>query len=79
MINVKPYLDTLERKTVAVLGLGASGLSTIKAFTKAGAEVYAWDDKEEGRENGAKAGAEIAELTTEILEKCDVLIVGVGD
>lgn len=79
MIDVTPYLETLERKTVAVLGLGASGLSTIKAFKRAGASaIYGWDDKEDGRAKGEEAGAHIAELTKDILTQCDVLIVAPG-
>jgi len=79
MIDVTPYLETLERKTVAVLGLGATGLSTIKAFKRAGATaIYAWDDKEEGRIKGEKAGAQITELSKDALSQCDVLIVAPG-
>lgn len=79
MIDVTPYLETLERKTIAVLGLGATGLSTIKAFKRAGASaIYGWDDKEEGREKGKKAGAQVTELTKDILSQCDALIVAPG-
>lgn len=79
MIDVTPFLETLERKSVAVLGLGASGLSTIKAFKRAGASaIYGWDDKEEGRKKGEKAGAQITELTKDILTQCDVLVVAPG-
>lgn len=79
MIDVKPYLESIGNKPVAVLGLGASGISTIKAFKKAGAKkIYAWDDKAEGQEKGTKAGAEVKALTPDILKKCGVLIVSPG-
>lgn len=79
MIDVKPYLESIDNKPVAVLGLGASGISTIKAFKKAGAKkIYAWDDREEGQEQGRKEGADVTALTPEILQKCGSLIVSPG-
>ncbi len=78
MIDVKNFVETLQEKTVAVLGMGASGLSVTKALTKAGVKVYGWDDKEEGRANGRKAGAEMTELTGDVLHGCDCLVVAPG-
>lgn len=79
MIDVTPYLQTLDRKTIAVLGLGASGQSTVKAFKRAGAKaIYGWDDNEDGRQKGEKAGAQITELTKDILTRCDALVVAPG-
>lgn len=77
-IDITPFVQSLQEKTVAVLGIGASGLSVIKALVKAGVKVYGWDDKEDGREKGRKAGAEITELTKDILPLCDCLIVAPG-
>ena len=34
-----------QGKTVAVLGLGKSGISAMRALKDAGATVWAWDDK----------------------------------
>lgn len=45
-------LDFLNGRTVAVLGLGRSGLSTVAAARAGGATVVAWDDGE-----GARAAA----------------------
>lgn len=79
MIDVTPYLNEIGNKPIAVLGLGLSGISTIKAFKKAGAtKIYGWDDREEGRKNGQKAGAEITEFSKDTLEKCGALIVSPG-
>lgn len=39
----------IEKKKIAVYGLGATGLATCEALSASGAEVYCWDDKEEAR------------------------------
>lgn len=43
----------IEKKKVAVYGLGITGLATCEALSASGAEVYCWDDKEEAREKTA--------------------------
>lgn len=43
----------IEKKKVAVYGLGITGLATCEALSMSGAEVYCWDDKEEAREKTA--------------------------
>ncbi|MFN3700056.1 MAG: UDP-N-acetylmuramoyl-L-alanine--D-glutamate ligase [Alphaproteobacteria bacterium] len=78
MIDLKTYIDTLEKKTVAVLGLGASGISCVRALVKAGAKVYAWDDSQEACAQGAEAGAEIVTLNAKTLGECDALIAAPG-
>lgn len=79
MIDVKPYLDSIDNKPVAVLGLGVSGLSVINALKRAGAQkIYAWDDREEGRNNGEEAGAEVTEFTIDLMKDCGGLIVSPG-
>ena len=42
-------LSHLRGKTIAVLGLGKSGLASVKALINAGAIVWAWDDNPDGR------------------------------
>ncbi|OFX00417.1 MAG: UDP-N-acetylmuramoyl-L-alanine--D-glutamate ligase [Alphaproteobacteria bacterium RIFCSPHIGHO2_12_FULL_63_12] len=39
----------IAKKKIGVYGLGATGLATCEALSASGAEVYAWDDKEEAR------------------------------
>lgn len=41
-------LDHYAGRTVAVLGLGASGVATVQALLAGGAHVVAWDDKADG-------------------------------
>lgn len=53
------------QNTLAIVGLGKSGLSAARALTAGGAKVLAWDDKPEAREQAAKAGYTVAEPNRE--------------
>lgn len=50
-------------QTVAVLGLGKSGLATARALMAGGAIVHAWDDGEAARERAAAEGVAVVDLT----------------
>ena len=63
MIDVTPFVNSLDGKPVAVFGLGISNLAAIKALIAAGAEVSAWDDDKTRRKEAEIAGATIADLT----------------
>jgi UDP-N-acetylmuramoylalanine--D-glutamate ligase len=52
MIPVKGY----EGATVAVLGLGRSGLATARALRMGGADLLLWDDSADARDNAATEG-----------------------
>ncbi|MGL4397097.1 MAG: UDP-N-acetylmuramoyl-L-alanine--D-glutamate ligase [Hyphomicrobium sp.] len=54
---------TFSGRTVAVFGLGASGLATVRALVDGGAKVAAWDDSEAGRTAAANAGVPIVDLS----------------
>ena len=58
MIRVTTFKD----RTVAVFGLGASGLATVRALEAGGARVAAWDDSEAGRKAAADGGATLVDL-----------------
>ncbi len=47
MITLRNYQD----KKLGVLGLGKAGTATVASLSASGAEVFAWDDKEETRRN----------------------------
>jgi UDP-N-acetylmuramoylalanine--D-glutamate ligase len=64
-------------KKYAVYGLARSGLATAAALIASGAEVVAWDAKEEARAN-APAGARIADLDEADLAHIDSLVVTPG-
>ena len=58
-INIHPFKDL----TVAVLGLGKSGLAAAKALVASGAVVWAWDDGQAAREHAEAAGVPIVDLS----------------
>ena len=55
---------TFKGKTVAVFGLGVSGLATVRSLLDGGATVAAWDDSEAGRTTAEKAGIALTDLRT---------------
>ena len=55
---------TFKDRHVAVFGLGASGLATVRALEDGGARVAAWDDSEAGRKAAADAGATLVDLAS---------------
>jgi UDP-N-acetylmuramoylalanine--D-glutamate ligase len=57
-VNVTP-VSTFAGKSVALFGLGGSGLATARALIAGGAEVAAWDDGEAAR---AKADVPLTDL-----------------
>lgn len=59
MIPVRGY----DGHKVAVLGLGRSGLATVRALHAGGAEVIAWDDGDEARAVAEAADIPLADLT----------------
>ena len=61
MIPVQGY----EGATLAVLGLGRSGLSAARALEAGGAQVVVWDDNPAARDTAEAEGFEIKDLTRE--------------
>ena len=55
-------LTAFAGKTLALFGLGASGLDAARALLAGGATVAAWDDKEASRDRAAAAGIAIVDL-----------------
>ena len=78
MIDVSKFVKDLKKCTVAVFGLGTSGLSVIKALSKAGVEIYAWDDKESARDKVPAGLATLHKLDAQTLRKCDLLVLAPG-
>ncbi|MCF3642136.1 UDP-N-acetylmuramoyl-L-alanine--D-glutamate ligase [Rhizobium sp. TRM95111] len=54
--------STFKGKTVALFGLGGSGLATAMALQAGGATVIAWDDNPGSVDNAAKAGIGTGDL-----------------
>jgi UDP-N-acetylmuramoylalanine--D-glutamate ligase len=59
MIPVQGY----SGKTVAVLGLGRSGLAAVAALQAGGADVVVWDDSPDASNKANDAGATLQDLT----------------
>jgi len=55
-------LTSRRDQTIAVLGLGASGLAAVRALAAGGARVAAWDDDEDARRRAAEAAVPLADL-----------------
>jgi UDP-N-acetylmuramoylalanine--D-glutamate ligase len=69
----------VEGATIAVLGLGRSGLSAVRALRAGGAQVPCWDDNPQARGQAEAAGLEIRDLTrADAFERVDALIVSPG-
>ena len=74
MINLTQY----RGQTMAVMGLGKSGLATARALRKGGAHVIAWDDSPARREAVAREGIKVADLTAASWSDIDCLVLSPG-
>jgi UDP-N-acetylmuramoylalanine--D-glutamate ligase len=71
-------VPSMQDKTVAVLGLGRSGLSVCRALAESGARVWAWDDDYDRRAAAAAAGTPIVELALCNWARVDRLVLSPG-
>lgn len=78
MIDVSTFVKEQGDKPVAVFGLGITGLSVVKALRAAGADVTAWDDRNDPREKAAAMGANIVQFTPDVLKACGALVLSPG-
>ncbi len=74
MIDVTAFKD----QTVAVMGLGKSGLSAARALASGGANVWAWDDGEARRNEAANNGVSLADLYQADWSKVETLVLSPG-
>jgi UDP-N-acetylmuramoylalanine--D-glutamate ligase len=74
MIRVSIFKD----RQVAVFGLGASGVATVRALEDGGARVAAWDDSEAGRKAAADAGATLVDLSAADWSRFAALVLAPG-
>jgi UDP-N-acetylmuramoylalanine--D-glutamate ligase len=65
-------------RTVAVFGLGASGLSAARALEAGGARVVAWDDSEAGRAKAQAEGFELVNLVERDWADLAALVIAPG-
>ncbi len=69
---------TFAGKTVAVFGLGLSGLAAARSLLAGGATVLAWDDGEQGRAAGHEKGLPVYDLGEADWTKIDALVLAPG-
>jgi UDP-N-acetylmuramoylalanine--D-glutamate ligase len=65
-------------KTVAVFGLGSSGIASARSLVAGGAAVAAWDDGEAGRKAAAQEGITIVDLSRADWSQFSALVLAPG-
>ncbi len=71
-------LSGLSGKTIAVFGLGKSGMATLEALRHSGATLLVGDDSADGRKKAEDAGFPTTDLTKADWTKIDSLILSPG-
>lgn len=71
-------VGTFQGKSVALFGLGGSGLSTARALLAGGARVVAWDDGEAGRAKALEQGLDVYDLANADWTQFDALVLSPG-
>ncbi|MBY0264484.1 MAG: hypothetical protein K2P90_03515, partial [Holosporales bacterium] len=72
------FIPSYHGRTVAVLGLGQSGMSAIEALKSSGAFVMGWDDLENARLKADALGVPLYDLTQADFSKVETLIISPG-
>jgi UDP-N-acetylmuramoylalanine--D-glutamate ligase len=70
--------ETFRGKTVAVFGLGRTGVSAALSLVAGGAEVWAWDDNRASREAAQQQGVPIKNLEKADWSKVDDFVLSPG-
>ncbi len=78
MIDIEKFVQTLDAKPVAVLGLGVSGLASAKALMAAGVQVVGWDDNESSRANAEAQGVSLFDFSIGGLDGYAALVMAPG-
>ena len=68
-------INNLVNKTVAILGLGKSGMSAARELKKRGVYVVAWDSKPDLQEEAKKFDIKVQNLETINFKDIDVLVI----
>ncbi len=71
-------VSTRKDQTVAVMGLGGSGMAAAHALRAGGADVLAWDDDEARRTKAANAGLTLRDFSATGLDGVDALVLAPG-
>ncbi len=78
MIAIDPFLASIARRPVGVFGLGLSGMATLRALVAAHAQLVAWDDLPEKREQAQKLGVRVEPLAERDLSGLGALVLAPG-
>ncbi|MFC6490512.1 UDP-N-acetylmuramoyl-L-alanine--D-glutamate ligase [Nitratireductor sp. GCM10026969] len=71
-------VSTFAGKTIAVFGLGGSGIATAKSLLEGGASVIVWDDNPESVARARADGVEAADLRETDWNEIDALVLSPG-
>ena len=71
-------VTSFRGRSVGVFGLARSGLSAIESLISGGARVFAWDDRESGRQAAAGNGAQLENWDAWPWSDIDALILSPG-
>ena len=71
-------INNLLNKTVAILGLGRTGMAVARELKIRGVHVIGWDDKEELRKEAAKLNVLIQDLKSVDFSKVELLVISPG-
>ena len=74
MIEIQSRRD----QTIALFGLGASGLATARALVASGANVFAWDDSQDQRAAAQNNNVQITDLYAQDFSDFAALILAPG-
>ncbi|HJW40908.1 MAG TPA: UDP-N-acetylmuramoyl-L-alanine--D-glutamate ligase [Rhizomicrobium sp.] len=69
---------SFARSDVGVFGLARSGMASVRSLRAAGAQVYAWDDREESRREAAGLGATVVPFAEWPWDKLKALLLSPG-
>lgn len=69
---------SFANKSIGVLGLGRSGVSAVRALVAGGADVWAWDDKADMRDEALSVGVALTDLYKSDWSKLDTLVLSPG-
>lgn len=78
MLQWDQFKNSLDKKAIAVFGLGKSGLSVTKVLIENGIRTVAWDDNKENIARAKSMGAETQDLSKMDLSQFDYLILSPG-
>jgi UDP-N-acetylmuramoylalanine--D-glutamate ligase len=70
--------SAFQGKTVAVFGLGASGISAAEGLVAGGAQVAVWDDGEAGRAAAERAGLPLEDISRSDWSRFAALVLAPG-